>query len=309
MTSKQAEAPTDPVPRDAEGQPDDGRDPPEQPSGTDLVVRDATDRQEVVSVVDRHDEALIVEELQRRSLKVMLYSFPMDGSDVTDLSYLGVNEAVRVMNDSGKWQVTIDPDRLACESVTEDLGDGPEPCWQATVYAVNQMTGYGQFGTYTQPKRIKLKDAASVKRQQNKGRHVDDDKRMADKFARQKAVNKAQRNALRVHIPETMRQTVIAQYQGDPERIRRIEVGAGAEQLAKLPPPLTDERSDQQREQARAVFDEIRDVNPLWIAPAVFHAYLARAEHDHDRLDEFIAYLRDKLDGAKADAEKRKEAS
>src|SRR5437868_754435 len=72
----------------------------EAPSGTDLVVRNPTDRLEVITVVDRHDEAQIVEELQRRALKVMLYSFPMDGAEVTDLSYLGINEAVRLMNNS-----------------------------------------------------------------------------------------------------------------------------------------------------------------------------------------------------------------
>lgn len=275
----------------------------ETPSGTDLVVRDPRDRQEIIAVLDRHDEKLIVEELQRRSLQVMLYSFPLDGSNVTDLSYLGVNEAVRVMNNEAGQRITIDRDSLQVESVEEDLGNGPEPCFVATVYAVNERTGYGQWATATQPKRMRLKDASAVKRAESKGRFVDDDKRVADQFARQKAVNKAQRNALRVHIPEHVRQTLIAQYEGDSKRIQRIQIGAGAEALAELPPPLTDERADQQREQARGLYDQLREVDPIKLTPAAYHAYLARAEHDHDRLQEFIDYLQQRLDEARADAD------
>jgi hypothetical protein len=274
--------------------------PVEQPTGSDLVVRDGTNEHEVITVIDRHDEALIVEELQRRVLKVMLYKFSQGGSEITDLSYLGVNEAVRVMNDSRKWQITIDRGSLVVESVNEDLGAGPEPCWQATVYAINEATGYGQFGTYTQPKRMKLKDQRAIKRAKDRGDHVDEDGRIADKFSRQKAVNKAQRNALRIHIPEQVRQTLIAQYQGNPDAVRVIQAGAGAAQLAELPPPLTDERAEAQKKQAREVYDELREINTLAVLPAAFHAYMARAEHSHDRLEEFIAYLLDKVEQEKA---------
>ena len=271
--------------------------PDEQPSGSELVVLDPTDRAAVLTVVDRHDEAMIVEELQRRALRVMLYSFPMDGTDVTDLSYLGVNEAVRVMNDRGKWRITIDRHSLKVESVMEDVGYGPEPCWTATVYAVNTNTDYGQFGSFTQPKRMRLKDKRKVQSRKNRGEYVDENDTIADNFSRQKAINKAQRNALRVHIPETMRQTLIAQYQGDPERVRRIEAGAGAEKLAELPPPLTDERAEAQKAQARALFDRIRELHPTAILlPASFHVYLRDAEHSHERLDDFLKYLQDLID-------------
>lgn len=283
----------------------------EAPSGTDLVVRDTTDRAEILAVLDRHDEALIVEELQRRSLQVMLYSFPLDGKDVTDLSYLGVNEAVRVMNNEHAQRITVDRGSLTVESVEEDLGSGPEPCFVATVYAVNERTGYGQWATATQPKRLKLKDASKARHARSKDRHVYEvaagEKTLyyvADQFARQKAVNKAQRNALRVHIPEQVRQTMIAQFEGDAKRIKRIQVGAGAETLAELPPPLTDERAGELRDQARAVYDELREVNPILVTPASYHAYLARAEHSHDRLQEFIDYLGQRLDEAKGEAQK-----
>lgn len=276
--------------------------PVEAPSGTDLVVHEPGNDQEVLAVVDRHDEAMIVEELQRRALSVMLYDFNLGGGKVIDLSYLGVNEAVRVMNDSGRWQVTIDAATLEVLSVEEDLEHGPEPCWQATVYAVNARTGYGQFGTYTQPKRMKLKDASAIKKAKDRGAYVDENGYIADKFSRQKAVNKAQRNALRIHIPEQVRQTLIAQYEGDEKRIKRIQVGAGAESLAELPPPLTDERAEAQKASARRLYDELREVSPLKLTPAAYHAYLTRAEHDHDRLAEFNGYLQDRLSEARNEA-------
>jgi hypothetical protein len=293
--AEQADAPT-PEPEAA---------PVEEPSGSELVVRDIGDRQEFVTVVDRHDEAMIVQELQRRTLKVMLYSFRQDGHTIVDLSYLGVNEAVRVMNDSRKWEVTIDPGSLVVESVMEDLGDGEEPCWTATVYAVNRITSYGQYGTFTQPKRIHLSDARKIAKRREKKEEPHDS--VADKFARQKAINKAQRNALRVHIPETMRQTIIAQYQGDPERIKRIEVGAGAEAMADLPPPLVDEKAEAQKAQARELFDSIREIGPLILLPAVFHKYLRDAEHSHERLEDFLGYLRDVLERAQKEQAKTTE--
>lgn len=280
----------------------------ESPSGTDLVVIDPTNRQEVLTVIDRHDEQLIVEELQRRALKVMLYSFKMSGQDVTDLSYLGVNEAVRVMNASRKWRITVEPSSLVVVTEQEDLGDGLEEVWQATIYAVDQLTSYGQFGTYTQPKRMKLKDKAAATRAQSKGQHVDEARRIADKFSRQKAVNKAQRNGLRIHIPEAVRQTLIAQYEGNPEAVRRIEVGAGAAAVAQLPPPLTDERSKAQRERIQQLYEELREMNPLAVLPATYHAYLIRSEGSHQLLESFTEYLQDHIQ-KEQDAERERKKS
>jgi hypothetical protein len=231
----------------------------------------------------------------------MLYAFPLEGHQVVDLSYLGVNEAVRLMNNSGKWQITVDPASPVVDDVTEDLGDGPEPCYCATVYAVNKLTGYGQFGTYTQAKRLKLTDANKIARRRSSAPDsIDEHDRIADKFSRQKAVNKAQRNSLRIHIPEELRQQIIAQYRGQPDAVERIQIGAGVQGLADLPAPLTDDRAIAQRETARALYDEIRKVDPAAVLPGQYHTYLSRAEHDHERLDDFVAYLNGKLEELKA---------
>ena len=43
-------------------------------------------------------------------------------------------------------------------------------------------------------------------------------------------------------------------------------------------------------------FDQLREADPLSVLPAAYHAYLTRAEHSHERLDDFLGYLRDKLE-------------
>jgi hypothetical protein len=263
---------------------------PEAPAGKDLVVADPTDRHEVFVVLDRHDEDLIVAEMQRRLTKTLLYDFPQDGSRVVDLSVYGVRECVRLLNNTGRCKIRVDADHVAFEEVHED---GQE--WVvATAYAVDDNTGYGVFGTAAQPKRLKLKEHTARKKRE-KGDHVAEDNTVWDKFARAKALSKAQRNALAAHIPEGLRQTLIAQYKGDADAIRHIAAGPGAEQLAELPPPLNDERAEELKAKARAVFQQLRDADPLKVLPAQFHANLTRAEHSHDRLEDFIAYLEGKL--------------
>lgn len=270
------------------------------PSGAELVISDPHDRVDVMATLDRHDEQLILQELQRRVIAVMLYKFPgEDGKEVVDLSYQGVNECIRVMNATGKVSIAIDPGSLTMESVFEDLGAGPEPCWVATVYALEKNTGYGQFGTFVQAKRMALK-AATATRKKNKAKadgkpiHIDDDNRMANPFARQNALNKAQRNALRIMVPEGIRQTLIAQYINRPEAIRVIQAGAGAQAVAELPPPLTDERATAQLAEAKRLYDLLHAAHPLVILPAQFFIYQARNAHSHDGLDAFIEFLRGK---------------
>ena len=102
-------------------------------------------------------------------------------------------------------------------------------------------------------------------------------------------------------IPVAYRETIIAQATGDDVRMRQVRAGA-AEQIVDLPPPLTDERAVALKDSARDVFREIQAINRLAVLPAVFHAYLTRAEHSHDRLEDFIAWLQDELAKAKSAA-------
>jgi hypothetical protein len=264
-----------------------------KPPAGELVVRDPGDEHSVFVVFDRHDEQMIIEEFQRRALKVMLYDFSQGGSRIVDLSYQGVNEAVRLMNQTGKCEIAIDPSAFGGRGydeqvVTEDIGNGAEDFYVVTVYAVDRRTGYGQFGTSTEPKLLRLRNGSTK----------------WDVFARTKALNKAQRNALKVMIPEALRQTLIAQFKGDDVALRQIQAGAGAVELAQLPAPLTDERAQALKTRARRLYEEIKEHAPggikVNLLPAQFHAYLSRAEHSHERLEEFVGYLEQRLAEAKA---------
>jgi hypothetical protein len=261
-----------------------------KPPAHQLVVTDPSDEQQVFVVLDRHDEQMIIEEFQRRSLRVMLFDFPKGGRRLVDLSYAGVNEAIRLMNATAKCRIAIDKDVLHVEEVTEDAGHGPERFYVITAYASDAVTGYGQFGTSSEPVMMRLRNGRT----------------QWDIFARSKALSKAQRNALKTCIPERLRQTLIAQYLGNDAAVRQIQAGAGAEQVAELPPPLDDEQARELKAKAREVYTLICDHAPGGIAvqlpPALFHQYLTRAEHSHERLDDFLGFLAGKLEEAQRGA-------
>lgn len=260
-----------------------------KPSGRELVVRDPADPNEVFSVLDRHDEEQIVEEFQRRALKVMLYDFEQGSKQMIDLSYQGVNEAIRLMNRTGKCRIKVAADpQPQITQTSEDIGRGEdEPIWRVMVYAVDEVTGYGQWGIAEQPCRMKLRNGSFK----------------ADEMALRKALSKAQRNALKTHIPEPMRQTLIAQYQGNEVALRQIRAGVGAEAEAELPPPLDDERARELNERIRATYDEIREVSKLALLPGAFYARHARTQHDHGLMEEFLAYLEGLRDHVRREAQ------
>jgi hypothetical protein len=111
---------------------------------------------------------------------------------------------------------------------------------------------------------------------------------------RQKAIQKATRNALGSFIPEEIEQTVLAMFSKDPGRVERIQTEAEA-RVADLPPALTDDRAQQQIARCRQVYSEIRELGggrgKVELPPGQFHSNLTAVQHDHERLDDFIGYL------------------
>lgn len=236
---------------------------------------------DIYLVLDRADEEQIIDELAGRQLDVFLYDFTSGGKRHTDLSYAGVREAVRTLNARGHTRIRIANQPPLIEDVSED----GEQFHRVTVYAEDEATGGGQWGTAVEPKHMKLKNG----------------KTKWDKFALTKALNKAQRNALKTQIPEVLRQMLIAQWLKDEKRVKQVRASStGAEQLAELPPPLTDERAEAQKTKCRALYDELKEINRLILPPGAFNTYLARAEHSHDRLADFIEFLGQKIEEAKA---------
>lgn len=250
-----------------------------KPAAGELVVK-PSEPESVFVVLDRHDEQQIIEEFQRRALGVMAYDFEQGGKRLVDLSYQGVNEAIRLMNNTGKCSVAIDKTAFSGRGfdeqvVVEDAGNGPEEFYVLTVYAVDARTGYGQLGTSSEPKLMRMKNG----------------KTKWDIFARTKALNKAQRNALKSHIPEELRQTLIAMFKKDERALKEIRAGAGAAAVADLPPALTDEKAVALQARAREVYEEIRAVSKLRMLPAVFYQRLMHASSSHAELEAFVEAL------------------
>lgn len=257
-------------------------DPPEEvtaepmdyaPSGAALVVT-GDDEQEVFAVLDRHDERAIMEELARRGTKRLFYDF--DGH--VDLSIHGVLEAIGLMNRTGKVRIAVDPQSAVIDRMTED----DKMYVVARVYAKDAVTGFGVFGTARQPIYMKLRSG----------------KDKYDPFAETKALNKAQRNALGMCIPQPIRQAMIAQVTGDKALALEVQHGVGAASQAELPPPLDDERAKALNAEIRATYDEIRGLSVTALLPGLFGVKVARAQHSHELLealrDELVA-MRDHL--------------
>lgn len=264
-----------------------------KPAGGELVAIDPGD---AYRAMDRADEEQILDELMGRALEAMVYSFEQGGKKVTDLSYGGVHEAVRTLNVRGLTEIRVSNVPPVVDEITEDGGS----YYRVLAYAEDRKNGGGQWGTAVVPKRMKLK-AGTAAAWRKKGREVRDDDTVWDQFALTKALSKAQRNAQKPMLPLEYVQALVAQYLGQPAKVRHIR-SSTAEKLEELPPPLTDERAEGQKAEARDIYDQIKQAaGRAWFPAAEFNAYLARAEHDHDRLDDFLEFLRSKLEQAQAE--------
>ena len=244
-----------------------------KPTAIELAV-DPADPHSVYRVMDRADELLILEELQGRALQTFVYSFTSGGKRQTDLTVAGVNECVRLMNERGGTQIGISNNA----PVVEHEQRAGEEYVRVLVFARDgRLPGSGRWGTAVEP----------VNHQ--------DDKRKGkwDKFAFTKALNKAQRNALKMQIPEDFRQTIIAQYLGTVHHqqlksIDQLKIAGGG--TAELPsgPVLDDERAELLREEINDRYRRLRELNALKLPPALKTQRLKQAEADgHERMEAF----------------------
>lgn len=233
-----------------------------KPTSVELAV-DPSDPADVFRKMDRADEVLILEELQERALQTFVYSFESSGSRKTDLTVAGVNEAIRLMNERGGTQIGISEQ----PPIVDREEQGGKEYIRVMVFARDaRMPGSGKWGTAVEP--------------------LFDSKNRWDKFAFTKALNKAERNALKKQIPEDFRQTVIAQYLGTVHQqelrsISELKV-AGGGSAAELPsgPILEGDEAEVLREEINTAYRELREINPLKWPPAAKTQHLRQAEGD-----------------------------
>lgn len=97
---------------------------------------------------------------------------------------------------------------------------------------------------------------------------------------------------IRLHFPD-----VIA---GQPvyldEEFDRDNDSDLADALHPKAEPLTTQRAEELRATAREVFDELREINPNRMPPALFDNRIKGAEHSHERLEGVVASLQDLRD-------------
>ena len=142
-------------------------------SGLTSVVPEVVDQDNVpYSLMERKDENQIMDELIRGNvIKEYVYDFKQNGREIVGLSYSGV---VHVALSMGHIHTG--------EPVIQEMNGG----YLAKVPATDIKKNVSTWGVSFQPKKMKLRDGSEID----------------DKFAIQKVVAKASRNAMRHLFPE-----------------------------------------------------------------------------------------------------------
>jgi hypothetical protein len=151
---------------------------------------------EVFHEMEKRDEEQIIQEMRGQYIEEFVYQFRIGGRTVTGISWAGIKE---VAYKFGGIQVEL-----------VELKE-TENAYTVIVKAFDEKNNASRLGVSMQPKKMKLQS----------GEMVDDE------FALQKAVSKAQRNAIRPLIPETMLKIYIEKFIEEnrraPEPPRRVE--------------------------------------------------------------------------------------
>jgi len=137
--------------------------------------------------LEKRDEAQILAEIQGNVIDEMIYSFKSGSRTVTGISWVGIKELARMY---GK----IDVELVKLEET--------DTHYIVIVKARDIERGNSMLGTSTQAKIMKTRDGETP-----------------DPFAVQKAMSKAQRNAIRSLIPETYMKEVFRELKnGNPKK-------------------------------------------------------------------------------------------
>ena len=239
--------------------------------------------EEAYAVLDRLDEAMISSELAgliEYGAQELIYSFKIDGREVTGLSWKGAKALARWMAEKGH------PLDAAEKDITQD-----EDTWYADVKIVDTATGLGLWGT---SKAKKMKEIHVVDSDRNWVKNPDGSWKFfekPDEHSRTIALNKAQRNAICAHVPDKM----IAQFikkavkdgrardvppdevesyrqrkQVDSEEVTRIRAQALKDREERLAKP-EDEREKQPEEEEKET--DVQYIEPEEEEPV--------AEEDH----------------------------
>lgn len=266
---------------------------------TAITVSEPGDLHEGMVAMDAHDAAKLLERITRQAQehnlgKRWVYEFPDGKGGLTrGLTIDAVEDITQQMNWTGRCAIGVLPDTLDVEVIDADEGHGDEKFWVATVAAIDERTGARQIGTAMEPQNMRLRNG----------------KTRFDRFARTKALGKAQRNAMEHFIPEVVKLTLISMAAKNPSMVERIESDAEAK-VRELPPPLDTPEAKKLIGELGAMYDEIRDLGggrgKVLLTPGQYHAYLVQSQHDMEllgRMKDWLTQRRDEIrEQVKADA-------
>lgn len=163
---------------------------------------------EVFATFDRLDDNQILAEMRGELIEEYVYRFTQDGHEVTGLTWKGTKEAARQMG-----------------GVQVDLLQGPlytEETVAFIVKATDVKTASSRLGMKVQPLAEKL---------------LRDNTTRPDRFASEKALSKAQRNAIRALLPEDLMARLIEEYLGQ-RRVRDVTPHDVRQELPPARPSL-----------------------------------------------------------------------
>lgn len=135
------------------------------------------------------DDKAIEQELLGAAVATMVYEFEQDGEMINGLSLSGVREVVRLLNRNPKsgHKIRISPNP---PTITRDLEQGGQRGIEVMIYAEDLVTGSGMWGSKFEPYKKSDPNAQGSTYE--------------NKFAFEVALSKAQRNAMRSLLPETV---------------------------------------------------------------------------------------------------------
>jgi len=168
------------------------------------------ERQEKLStafeIMDREDERLIVEEIIGKMLDTYVYEIEIEkGKKVYGLSVAGVADACRYISQRGEFIRIEDPPQIICD----DDGCLANVIAKRYIRSVDGsfVCADAALGTKYEP-RVKLRRDGTP---------------WTDRFYREVAVSKAERNAKLKLIPETVKIMVINKYKEMKKGVKKLE--------------------------------------------------------------------------------------
>lgn len=276
--------------------------------GSQEIAPLTRDKHEGLVAMDARDAAAFVGGLVRQAQEANLgkrWVYKLPGTGGSGLTVDAVQDITQQMNWTGRCRISLLPETLQVEIIQADEGRGTEPFWVATVFAVDEMTGQKHVGTSMEPQSMHLKPG-TAKAKREAGAKIPEDNRIFDKFARAKAINKAERNAEEKHIPEVVKLTLIAMAEKNPGLVETIRTPV-EEKIAALPAPLDTPEAAELREECEAIYLELGALDGgkgrLVIPPGRYNGAMMNSQHDMVMLRSTKAWLEDSRDRLRAKVE------